>query len=49
MSGTMGGSTGPEPDESDPDSDVPDELRFLLAIHSNRGSVVESLSPGDED
>ena len=49
MSGTMGGTTGPEPDESDPDSDVPDELRFLLATHSNRGSVVESLSPGDED
>jgi len=49
MSGTMGGTTGPESDESDPDSDVPDELRFLLATHSNRGSVVESLSPGDED
>jgi len=48
MSGTMGGSTGPESDESDPDSDVRD-LRFLLATHSNHGSVVESLSPRDED
>jgi len=49
MSGTIGGSTGPKPNESDPDSDVPDELRFLLATHSNRSSVAESLSPRDAD
>ena len=34
MSDTMGGS----------DSDVPDELRFILASHSERNSVAESLS-----
>jgi len=49
MSGIMGGSTGPEPDESDLDCDVPDELRFVLATHANRGSVVESLSSRNED
>ncbi|KAF8148662.1 hypothetical protein B0H34DRAFT_802878 [Crassisporium funariophilum] len=48
MSGTMGGSDvscyqEPEADSSDPDSDVPDELRFILATHSERGSVA-SLS-----
>ncbi|KAF8959872.1 hypothetical protein BDZ97DRAFT_1666634 [Flammula alnicola] len=52
MSGTMGGSDvscyqAPEPDASDPDSDVPDELRFILATHSDRGSIAESLSYGD--
>ena len=45
MSGTMGGSDvscylGPDPDASDPDSDVPDELRFILATHSDRNSVL---------
>lgn len=54
MSGTMGGSDvsvyqGPEPDASDPDSDVPDELRFILATHSDRESVAESLSFDQED
>ena len=49
MSGTMGGSDvscyqGPNLDASDPDSDVPDELRFILATHSDRNSVAESLS-----
>ena len=49
MSGTMGGSDvscyqGPDPDASDPDSDVPDELRFILATHSDRNSLAESLS-----
>ncbi|KAF9482957.1 hypothetical protein BDN70DRAFT_892146 [Pholiota conissans] len=47
MSGTMGGSdvsmyNGPEPDASDPDSDVPDELRYILRAGSaldNRASV----------
>ncbi len=53
MSGTLGGSDvsaydGPHPDASDPDSDVPDELRFLLAGHSDRGSVAESLSFQDD-
>ena len=64
MSGTMGGSDvscyqGPDPDASDPDSDVPDELRFILATHSDRNSVlsfqddqedfpVESLCPVNE-
>ena len=42
MSGTMSGSDiscyqGPDPDASDPDSDVPDELQFILATHSDRG------------
>ncbi|KAF8814601.1 hypothetical protein BYT27DRAFT_7249906 [Phlegmacium glaucopus] len=53
MSGTMGGSDvscyqGPELDASDPDSDVPDELRFILATHSDRDSVAESLSFQDD-
>ena len=53
MSGTMGGSDvscyqGPDPDSSDPDSDVPDELRFILATHSDRNSVAESLSLQDD-
>ena len=53
MSGTMGGSDvscckGPDPDASDPDSDVPDELRFILATHSDRNSVAESLSFQDD-
>ena len=53
MSGTMGGSDiscyqGPELDVSDPDSDVPDELRFLLATHSDRDSIAESLSFQDD-
>lgn len=33
-----------DPDASDPDSDVPDELWFILASHSDRKSVAESLS-----
>ena len=53
MSGTMGGSDiscyqGPDPDASDPDSDVPEELRFILATHSDRNSVAESLSFQDD-
>jgi hypothetical protein len=41
----MGGSDilcyqGPDPDASDPDSDVPDKLRFILATHSDRNSVI---------
>ena len=53
MSGTMGGSDvscyqGPDPDVSDPDSDVPDELRVILASHSERNSVAESLSFQDD-
>jgi serine/arginine repetitive matrix protein 2 len=49
MSGTMGGSDiscyqGPDPDASDPDSDVPDELRFILPTHSDRNSVADSES-----
>ena len=48
MSGTLGGSDvsrydGPPPDASDPDSDVPEELRFILAAHSDRESIAESL------
>ena len=54
MSGTMGGSDvsccqGPDPDVSDPDSDVPDELRVILASHSNRNSVAESIFQDDQD
>ena len=54
MSGTMGGSDvscyqGPDPDASDPDSDVPDELRFILASLSDRNSVAESLSFQDDE
>jgi serine/arginine repetitive matrix protein 2 len=54
MSGTMGGSDvscyqGPDPDLSDPDSDVPDELRVILASHSDRNSVAESLSFQDDE
>jgi hypothetical protein len=53
MSGTMGGSDiscyqGPDPDASDPDSDVPDELRVILASHSDRNSMAESLSFRDD-
>jgi serine/arginine repetitive matrix protein 2 len=53
MSGTMGGSDvscyqGPDPDASDPDSDVPDELRYILASHSDRNSVAESFSFRDD-
>ena len=49
MSGMMGGSDvscyqGPDLDALDPDSDVPDELRFILATHSGRNSVAKSLS-----
>jgi serine/arginine repetitive matrix protein 2 len=52
MSGTMGGSgvscyQGPDPDVSDPDSDVPDELRVILAS-SDRNSVAKSLSFRDD-
>ena len=48
MSGTLGGSDvsrydGPPPDASDPDSDVPEELKFILAAHSDRESLAESL------
>ncbi|TFK33165.1 hypothetical protein BDQ12DRAFT_448473 [Crucibulum laeve] len=46
MSGTMGGSdvsgyNVPELDVSDPDSDVPDELRYILSANSDRGSMIE--------
>ena len=49
MSGTMGGSDvscyqGPDLDALDPDSDIPDELRFILATHSDRNSIAKSLS-----
>ncbi len=44
----MSAYDGPYPDASDLDSDVPDELRFLLAGHSVRGSVAESLSFQDD-
>jgi len=45
-SGTLGGSDISGFDEgqldaSDPDSDVPDELKFILAAHLNRGSIME--------
>ena len=53
MSDTMGGSDisccqGPDPDVSEPDSDVPDELRVILASHSERNSVTESFSFRDD-
>ena len=35
---------GPERDVSYPDSDVPDELRFIPATHSDRDSVAGFLS-----
>ena len=49
MSGTMGGSDvfcyqGPDPDASDPDSDVPDKLCFILASYSDRNFMAESFS-----
>ena len=37
-----------DPDASDPDSDVPDELQFILTSHSDRKSVAESLSFRDD-
>ena len=48
--GTLGGSdisgyTESRLDASDPDSDVPDELKFILAARSETGSIVENLSP----
>jgi hypothetical protein len=48
-SGTLGGSdisgyTESQLDASDPDSDVPDELKFILAARPDTGSIVESLS-----
>ena len=54
MSGTMGGSDvscyhGPDPDLSDSDSDVPDELRVILASHSDRNFVADSLSFRDDE
>lgn len=44
LSGTMGGSdvsmyAGPEPDASDPDSDVPDELRYILRAQERDDEV----------
>ena len=49
---TMGGSDvscylGPDPDVSDPDSNVPDELCFILTSHSDR-NVHKSLSFRDD-
>ncbi|KAH9846904.1 hypothetical protein C2E23DRAFT_872120 [Lenzites betulinus] len=35
MSGTLGGSTEPDVDPEDPDSDIPDELQVILAGHSD--------------
>jgi serine/arginine repetitive matrix protein 2 len=54
MSGTIGGShvscfQGPNPDLSDSDSDAPDELRVILASHSDRNFVAESLSFQDDE
>jgi serine/arginine repetitive matrix protein 2 len=57
MGGTMGGSDAsgyevPELDASDPDSDVPDELRIILAggSHSDRDSVGDTFSfPNEEE
>ena len=45
-SGTLGGSDisgygGGQLGASDPDSDVPDELKFILAAHSDGGSIME--------
>ncbi|KAF9560634.1 hypothetical protein CPC08DRAFT_466596 [Agrocybe pediades] len=53
--GTFGGSdisaygrsSDVEIDASDPDSDVPDELRYILAGSSDRGSVVGELDNHD--
>ncbi|KAF8964978.1 hypothetical protein BDZ97DRAFT_2075008 [Flammula alnicola] len=42
-----GSYQAPELYASDPDSDMPDELCFILAMHSDPGSIVESLSYGD--
>lgn len=56
MGGTMGGSEAsgyavPELDASDPDSDVPDELRIILAggPHSDRDSVGDTFSFPDQE
>ena len=43
-SGTLGGSDDVDSlvDASDPDSDVPDELKYILAAHPDKGSIVAS-------
>ena len=53
-SGTLGGSdlsayTGNQPDPSDPDSDVPDELKVILAAHSDNASVSDAWSFREEE
>ncbi|KAI0828480.1 hypothetical protein BC628DRAFT_1316551 [Trametes gibbosa] len=35
MTGTLGGSTEPDVDPEDPDSDIPDELQVILSGHSD--------------
>lgn len=53
MKGTLGGSDTScyrlqsDMDASDPDSDVPDELRVILAGSSDRGSFVEETNDTD--
>jgi serine/arginine repetitive matrix protein 2 len=37
----MSGYSKSQLDASDPDTDVPDELKFILAAHSDRGSIME--------
>ncbi|EMD32355.1 hypothetical protein CERSUDRAFT_108803 [Gelatoporia subvermispora B] len=44
LSGTLGGSTEPDVDLDDPDSDIPDELQVILAGQSDEDTM--SFRPG---
>lgn len=47
LSGTLGGSTEPDVDPEDPDSDIPDELQVILSGQSD-GEMSRPLTPFDD-
>ncbi|KAI0746236.1 hypothetical protein C8Q80DRAFT_1271161 [Daedaleopsis nitida] len=47
LSGTLGGSTEPDVDPEDPDSDIPDELQVILSGQSD-GELSRPLTPFDD-